>query len=90
MGNRWIKINPAGNIPNARSGTKSCVSLNEKYIYFFGGYTFRKGMYFNDLVRFDIETHTWETLSLKGDKISGRVDHSCINYNNKIYIFGGR
>jgi N-acetylneuraminic acid mutarotase len=47
-------------------------------------------MYFNDLVRFDIETHTWETLSLKGDKISGRVDHSCINYNNKIYIFGGR
>ena len=87
---KWSKIVPSGSPPHPRSGSKSAIAQNNQSIYYFGGYTFRKGEYFNDLFKFDVETHNWRQIELQGDKISGRVDHTTVMYNNSLYIFGGR
>jgi N-acetylneuraminic acid mutarotase len=65
-------------------------------IYYFGGYTYRKGEYFSDLykygsmftIRFNTKTVTW-TLLYSGKEIAPRVDHSVVIYQKMLYIFGG-
>jgi hypothetical protein len=64
-------------------------------IYFFGGYTFRNGDYFNDLHRLKLTNNNkqaiWTQLPLSGDTIDARVDHSFIAANeHQLYVFGGR
>lgn len=70
----WIKLKMNGEIPSARSGSLACVY--EDQFYFFGGYTWKHGEYFNDLFRFTPQTLTWEKLNSKTPPPPARVDHT--------------
>ena len=82
----WSLIQYKGKPPHPRSGCKGVVLGSD--IYYFGGYTFKKGEYFNDLYRFNIKTITWCLLYI-GKEISPRVDHTLVVNNKFLYIFGG-
>lgn len=60
----------------------------DDYFYFFGGYTWKQGDYFNDLFRFNPNGNIWEKLNCINPP-PARVDHSFINYKNIGYLFGG-
>ena len=61
MKKKWTLIIAKGVPPHERSGCKAVIVNinNQKDIYFFGGYTFRKGDYFKDLFRFELKNNTW-------------------------------
>jgi N-acetylneuraminic acid mutarotase len=82
----WSPVTYKSNVPHPRSGCKGVVYSND--IYYFGGYTYRKGEYFSDLYRFNTKTMQW-TLLYGGKEIAPRVDHSLVIHNKMLYIFGG-
>lgn len=72
-GEKWQALTTYGDAPAPRSGSLAC--LFEDQFYFFGGYTWKHGEYYNDLYRFDPRTITWEKLNSKNPP-SARVDHT--------------
>ncbi|KAM3138304.1 hypothetical protein pb186bvf_009580 [Paramecium bursaria] len=82
----WIKLKTQGDVIPARSGAVACAY--DDYFYFFGGYTWKQGDYFNDLFRFNPNGNIWEKLNCINPP-PARVDHSFINYKNIGYLFGG-
>ena len=51
--NKWNKIDPAGELPEKRSGARGVAFMDG--LYFFGGYQRKRGHYFNDLFYFDLD-----------------------------------
>lgn len=51
----WAQIPHIGTPPHPRSGSKGVAY--QKEIFYFGGYTFRKGEYFGDFYKFNVETY---------------------------------
>lgn len=70
-----------------RSGTK-CVPLKDD-IYFFGGYTHKKGAYFSDFFKLDCAALEVEALTFTGSTIQARVDHSLVSHEGNFYLYGG-
>jgi len=83
----WRQVVCQGQVPQPRSGAKGVYF--SRGIYLFGGYTRKDGNYFNDLYKFDLETCYWSKLFPTGDPPSPRTDHSCVLYENSMYIFAG-
>lgn len=82
----WTLIQCKGQIPHIRSGCKGVTYGSD--IFYFGGYTYRKGEYFSDIYRFNTKNNTW-TAVYSGKEISPRVDHSFVLFNKMLYVFGG-
>jgi hypothetical protein len=62
------------------------ITKYEDFLYIFGGRT-SQGSYFKQVYRYDIVNDMWESLI---DVLGiSRVCHSCIVYNDKLYIIGG-
>ena len=54
---KWLKLNPTGPPPTARSGAHSL--SHETSIYIFGGYTRKGGEYFNDIYEYKTVENEW-------------------------------
>lgn len=54
---KWLKLNPTGTPPTARSGAHS-LSF-ETSVYIFGGYTKKGGEYFNDIFEYKTVENEW-------------------------------
>ncbi|OAA75617.1 Kelch-type beta propeller [Akanthomyces lecanii RCEF 1005] len=89
----WSRALPAGPRPSGRYG-HSLNILGSK-IYIFGGQV--EGYFMNDLAAFDLNqlqmaNNRWEIL-LQSDASpsipAARTNHTVINYNDKMYLFGG-
>ncbi|CAK7266367.1 Negative regulator of mitotic exit [Sporothrix epigloea] len=95
---QWSRALPSGPRPSGRYG-HSLNILGSK-IYIFGGQV--EGYFMNDLAAFDLNqlqmpNNRWEILipnSDSGGPPQGKVppartNHSCVSYNDKLYLFGG-
>lgn len=89
----WEAVQTRGNVPTPRSGCKGVAYGHE--IYYFGGYTNRRGEYYNDLYRyvgdpsrFDIRNRSWSQIQANRE-IQPRVDMTVVCNNGKLYVFGG-
>lgn len=88
LGNwKKIKVDSASRCSTARSGAQAVV--NNRRIYFFGGYTRKGGEYFNDLFWFDTQTSTWHFANSENAPAQ-RTDHSIVEFDGGLYIYGGR
>ncbi|OJD33926.1 cell polarity protein [Diplodia corticola] len=95
---QWSRALPAGPRPSGRYG--HTLNILGSRIYIFGGQV--EGFFFNDLVAFDLNAlqvpnNRWEVLipnSADGGPAPGhvppaRTNHSIVNWNDKLYLFGG-
>ncbi|CAK7566212.1 MAG: Negative regulator of mitotic exit [Sporothrix epigloea] len=95
---QWSRALPSGPRPSGRYG-HSLNILGSK-IYIFGGQV--EGYFMNDLAAFDLNqlqmpNNRWEILISNSDsggppqgKVPpARTNHSCVSYNDKLYLFGG-
>ncbi|CAD8066764.1 unnamed protein product [Paramecium sonneborni] len=83
---QWEQITSKGIPPSPRSGCKGVAHQHD--IYYFGGYTNRRGEYFNDLYVFDTKLRQWNQIRTTRE-IQPRVDMSLVINNEKLYVFGG-
>ncbi|KAJ5156071.1 hypothetical protein N7492_008874 [Penicillium capsulatum] len=95
---QWSRAIPPGSRPAGRYG-HSLNILGSK-LYVFGGQV--EGFFFNDLIAFDLNqlqnpSNKWELLvqnSHEGGPPEGqippaRTNHTIVNFNEKLYLFGG-
>ena len=90
--NNWSQISSlntqrANDQPAPRSGAQSLSFENS--IYFFGGYTRKGGIYFNDLTEFKTLQNKWVNLNPQSAP-QPRTDHTFVRYFNQFYLYGGR
>ena len=38
---------------------------------------------------YDLKLNQWVEIETQGEKPSQRTDHSCVQYNGSMYVFGG-
>lgn len=62
--------------------------LNEDKIYLFGGKNVSQLS--NDLFEFDINSKTLKQIEVKGSKPPARYNHSCVYFDNQLFIYGGK
>lgn len=89
----WQTVNCEGKLPLPRSGCKSAVKGS--LIYFFGGYTTKshgQKDFFSDMSCFDTTTNTWSDVPylIPNQAPPKRTDHSLVQYNDFLYVFGGK
>ncbi|KAL2816776.1 hypothetical protein BDW59DRAFT_135954 [Aspergillus cavernicola] len=95
---QWSRSIPPGSRPTGRYG--HTLNILRSRLYVFGGQV--EGYFFNDLVAFDLNRlqspgNKWETLiqnSHEGGPPPGqippaRTNHTIVNYNDQLYLFGG-
>ncbi|KAL8290881.1 hypothetical protein RB598_006224 [Gaeumannomyces tritici] len=95
---QWSRSLPAGLRPSGRYGHS--LNIIGSKIYIFGGQV--EGYFMNDLAAFDLNqlqmpNNRWEMLLSNSDsggppvgKVPpARTNHTMINYNEKMYLFGG-
>lgn len=78
-----------GKQPFPRSGAKGITIPNLDFLFFFGGYQKKSGDYYNDLFAYDLQAKSWEEIACTGVAPSQRTDHSCVQYDGSMYVFGG-
>jgi len=85
----WSRICSANPLPNPRCSHTVSVSHTRKAMYIFGGYGGKARSYLNDLWSFSFDTQTWTQLSCKGDVPSPRSRMRMVEWDDKLYVFGG-
>jgi len=84
--NKNHKKNKTG--PCRRWGHSTAVADNRLFIYGGTGYT-TNTRYWESIYQLDMENWDWTKLESVNKAPNSRDSHSCIVYNNKLYIFGG-
>ncbi|KAE8633334.1 hypothetical protein XENTR_v10001847 [Xenopus tropicalis] len=83
----WVPIKTTGSIPEARMG--HAFATVGQQIYMFGGCS-NASDYNTDVYILDTATLIWKLCEVKGEKPSGRKNHSFTAHHDKdIYLFGG-
>jgi len=86
--NKWSVVKSTGSTPFKRRA--HCAVVNKDAMYLFGGFDSEQDPdYFNQLHKFHFGTKEWSEVPLSGDVPSGRSRCSMVEYNNKLYLFGG-
>ena len=83
----WAMLPATGDKPKPRSGARG-VAYGQM-LYFFGGYTKKDGEYFNDLHSFHIASLEWKKIDPPGQQPAARTDHTVVQYESSLYVFGG-
>ena len=87
----WHRPRPQGREPVARSG-HSAVLVGGSKIVFFGGWDggkVRDDIHVLDVTGDMYTDWSWENQTVKGVKVEGRIGHSAVHIQGKIFIFGG-
>lgn len=84
----WNKIE-SPNAPHKRCSHTAAISNTRKSMYIFGGFGGKTRNYLSDLWSFNFETRTWTEMIAKGDIPSPRSRMKMLEYNDKLYVFGG-
>jgi N-acetylneuraminic acid mutarotase len=88
--NTWANLNPAGEVPSARSGHSMVYDPASGKMILFGGRNEDAGV--NDTWAYDPSANTWTNLNPSGTVPSGRY-YSAMVYDRaqgKVILFGGR
>jgi N-acetylneuraminic acid mutarotase len=64
-----------------------CIIKNDK-IYIFGGCS-RDIFMYDEIFCYSILNDEWNVISTTGDVMKERIDHSCVELHDKVFIFGG-
>ncbi|KAJ3432199.1 hypothetical protein M0812_21130 [Anaeramoeba flamelloides] len=75
-----------GIVPEERAGHTAAVVGNKMLV--FGGYN-RTLNYMSDIFEFDFERKIWNKPNIIGKKPQVRSLHTCVVYQNDLYVFGG-
>jgi len=84
----WNKIQ-AENAPHPRCSHTGAVSASRNTLYIFGGFGGKSRNYLADMWTFNFETQTWSEVTTRGDIPSPRSRMKMVEYNDKLYVFGG-
>ncbi|KAI5636144.1 kelch motif domain-containing protein [Phthorimaea operculella] len=84
---KWVCVKPSGPWPEGRRSQSAW--LYGDYMYIFGGYNGNSKTHFNDLYRYSIKENCWEFVHASGKQPWKRRRQACINYKDKVYLFGG-
>jgi len=94
----WTRIQPSGNatngeetstIPFARCSHTMAISNARRSMYIFGGYGGKTRNYLNDMWSYNFDTQLWNCINAKGDIPLPRSRMRMIEWNDKLYVFGG-
>lgn len=85
--NLWQAIRVSGRIPTARSGAQAVIW--GEAVWFFGGYTKKDGVYFNDVYKYHLASSVWSFVQTCGDIPQTRTDHSVVLIRDSMLVFGG-
>ncbi|CAH2231027.1 jg3469 [Pararge aegeria aegeria] len=83
----WVNVNATGTLPEARRSHSAW--LYKEHMYIFGGLNAKTKTHFNDLHRYSINGNYWEKLNVSGIGPCQRRRQACLNYEDKVYLFGG-
>jgi len=84
----WKKMQ-SPELPHARCSHTVAVSEERKSMYIFGGYGGKTRNYLNDLWSFNFANQSWTQLNAKGEVPSPRSRMRMVEWNGKLYVFGG-
>lgn len=86
---KWQAVQSQSSIPKVDS---HCALMVGSKMYVYGGYVTDRAEYLIDLLAFDADECTWETVH-KGERSEkepqGRSNFSMVEYNQSLLIFGG-
>jgi len=86
----WAKIpTEIENSPHPRCSHTVAVSNSRKSMFIFGGYGGKVRNYLNDLWEFCFERNTWTLLTGRGEIPSPRSRMRMVEWNGKLFVFGG-
>jgi len=80
-------VEVVGNCFSPRSALTAVVHQNK--LYTFGGWNGFTKQWFNDLHVFNFDTKEWREIASKGERPCQRTSHSCVVWNNRMYVFAG-
>lgn len=58
-------------------------------MYIFGGLNGKTKTHFNDLHRYSIKGNYWEQVNVGGIRPCPRRRQACVQYKDKVFLFGG-
>ncbi|XP_045768995.1 kelch domain-containing protein 3 [Maniola jurtina] len=83
----WVNVKANGTWPEPRRSHSAW--LYNDYMYIFGGLNAKTKTHFNDVFRYSIKGNYWEQLNVQGVGPCPRRRQQCLNYKDKVYLFGG-
>lgn len=87
----WTQLNPGGSVPGGRSNCATCYDQAGREAYFFGGFNYNQGAYYNDLYMLDMLTLSWTNVSPGGTLPSERRCAVGVfdQWNRNFLVYGG-
>src|SRR3989338_7023307 len=82
---KWTSIKTPTNNTPSRRGFHSCTAVDDTLIVIGGDDS--KSAFYRDMWCFNCATRTWREC---GDLGLPRTGHTCVYYNNCLYLFGGK
>ncbi|MBM3331997.1 T9SS type A sorting domain-containing protein [candidate division WOR-3 bacterium] len=88
----WHKLIPGGVVTEGRSNCATCYDSVTRRAYFFGGFNYERGTYYNDLYMLDLKTLFWIKLNPAGRIPSERrcPAGAFDPWNRNLITFGGQ
>ncbi|XP_023936479.2 kelch domain-containing protein 3 [Bicyclus anynana] len=83
----WVNVSARGTWPIGRRSHSAWIYKDHMYI--FGGLNAKRKKHFNDLHRYSLKGNYWEKLTVQGVGPCQRRRQACLNYKDKVYLFGG-
>lgn len=90
VSNTVQEVEVTGELPSAR--IQHCSFVHNNLLYIFGGITKninKQVQETNELFSFNPSTKEWKKVTSTGTIPEPLSGHSCVSYNDKVYIFGG-
>eukprot|EP00164_Ancoracysta_twista_P000913 GFYU01001200.1.p1 GENE.GFYU01001200.1~~GFYU01001200.1.p1 ORF type:complete len:566 (-),score=134.77 GFYU01001200.1:41-1738(-) len=84
---RWSRPHCKGSTPPARSG-HTLTYIREDMLLMFGGYSAITG-YSSESYLYFIDSKKWKKAAVYGTVPTGRVGHTAVLVNEKLFVFGG-
>jgi hypothetical protein len=87
----WTELNPSGSVPEGRSNCATGYDEAGRQAYFFGGFNYNQGVFYNDLYRLDMNTLSWADVSPGGTMpLERRCPTGIFDAENRnFFCFGG-
>jgi len=82
----WDNLKASSDVgPGSRS--KHAIVRHCRSIYLYGGR--RRNSLLKDFWKYDFDSNSWEEIKVSGSKPGHLQEHTMVEYNDKLYVFGG-